>query len=421
MDLDRLKSAVDAKVQAELRPVREKLARLRAALDAYEKHAEVETEARLQASILAALGQEPEGPSKETEEAARLLREALSDVLSLVDEDTPPESAPTTETAPLVPEEPLPEAVVAALTTNPLVEALSTLPAFQELEEAKKNGAYQPGEAAPASFRELMEADSAKEPKILPSDFRMAKDLLDKVEKMRRSDPKAEHAIRLGIVIQILAAETRAMMEKIPEGHHLHWQLSQSIPVLTRIKGEGGVTDFIKGLKRGSEGDWARIAIDAKKRLSQYDKDAGGEEPAPPSSEPKIAKKKSASKEADEPVSYQWPALPKLRERVKSAPLCLVGGMNVPGKVESVKERFGFDVEWLNIDHGNPRAADGIIRKIRNGNIGAAILLEKFMAHTDWRKLADACTSAGVPYAMGDKGGIAAIDTALKEMERRLG
>ena len=129
---------------------------------------------------------------------------------------------------------------------------------------------------------------------------------------------------------------------------------------------------------------------------------------------------KKAKKEEPEPEpsSRQWPHWDHLRKVTK--PILLAGGLIIPEKIKSVKERFGIDVDWHEIDHDNPRASNTLIQRIRAGKVGAIILLEGVMRHSTYKPVVEACNNNNVPYAMGDKAGVASLNNAFSDLNRKL-
>jgi hypothetical protein len=190
--------------------------------------------------------------------------------------------------------------------------------------------------------------------------------------------------------------------------------------VLKQLRTDGGVVDWIEGLAFVAQGPWEQIAVECRRKVEAFDRDVRRTETASQSApkEPKEPKPKK-TEEPEAPTSeHQWPDLPNLRSLTK--PVLLAGGLIIPEKVRSIKERFGIKVEWHEIDHDNPRASTQLVSRVRAGKVGAVILLEGVMRHSTFKPVTAACSNMGVPYAMGDKAGIASLQSAFAELERQL-
>jgi len=111
---------------------------------------------------------------------------------------------------------------------------------------------------------------------------------------------------------------------------------------------------------------------------------------------------------------------PKLQRTFPTKGIIMVGGFKVPGKLESIVENYGILVDWVVFEKGSPRIIDSIEARIKNGKVGAVIILEGLMTHKDFRKISAACKVKGVPYTMGDKGGNGALGKAFQQLESRI-
>jgi len=241
-----------------------------------------------------------------------------------------------------------------------------------------------------------------------PEDIRA---LLTKIEALSHQQWKQYPAPRLMHMIQAYAAEIRHWQDNVPASSHYHWQLGQSVKMLAAIKYDSGVKDFVKGLAHDHTGDWLHLAQEAYARIRKFDADAA--RPLTPKkgekSEPKTAKPEP------EVPTHSWPSLPKLRAAIKQKPLVFVGGIPVPNKIESVHDRFGFDVEWVEV-YRNKGDASAVAR-ISNGTVGAVVILEKFLGHRTSEKLVEVCKVKGIPWAYGGNAGTATLQRALEMLD----
>ena len=255
---------------------------------------------------------------------------------------------------------------------------------------------------------------------LVPADVSAATALFEEIDKLRR-EVTTHPPIRLAHHLQAIVAELRDLLDRLPVGHAYHDRLQQLIPVLSAIKEQGGVSDYIRGLAYHATGDWRRLAHKSRRKMAEFDMDAST--PPAPSREPRLKTKAFGTPvlppgtKLDE-ADHQWPALPNIR--ALKLPVLLAGGMLIPEKLKSVKERFGLEPEWHEIDHDNPRAEESLVQRIRNGKVGAVVLLEGVMRHSTFKSAVQACNTMNVPYAMADKAGVASLTSALDEIERKL-
>ncbi len=111
----------------------------------------------------------------------------------------------------------------------------------------------------------------------------------------------------------------------------------------------------------------------------------------------------------------------QLHQTLRTCLVVIVGGLRREEKLRIVNERFGLEeVEWHEIDSDSPRATDSIVNRIRNGSVGAVVVLQGLMAHKVSKRIYDACHSCNVPYALADKGGTGTLEQAFSELERKL-
>jgi len=396
MKLDAVQSAMQAKLEVEMKPVTDQLSRLRAALDAYEVVLRQDVERRVNNTILVALGQDPLPELEDLKRAQGFLLEAMSGMTVTID----PSAAAPPSTPEHVPVALPPKAVPASSQPSQTdrIQIAPVIPPSESFATLLTQGAQ-----LSSTRRQLR--------RIAPEDVTDAKRLLAEVEGLRKTF-KTQHTTRLFPLLQAIAAETRILLERFPQDHHYAEKLQEIIPTLGRLKHEGGVQDFIKGLAFGSSGSWPSIATTSRRKVQQFDKDAE----TPPSSTKKPPP--SAKKIPSANAQHAWPELPHLRKLEK--PILLAGGMFIPEKVTSIYERFGLNVEWHAIDHNNPKAQGPLLTRIRGQKLGAVILLEGFMRHDAFKPIAEACSTSFVPMAYGDKAGVASLASAFDELEKKL-
>jgi len=407
---DAIQQAVQVKIQSELKPLVDTIARLRATLDAYEVIAKLDAERRVSNALLTALGVPEVAADPKMETATAELREAIKHAGELVglpfvqaseakvELPTPPEPAPAAR--------PVDPAVAEAVNEVARAEGSTpVLPVFLGTESPRQEPKPEPPPPPPPRPKRV----------ITEADIAAAKRLIAEVEGLRL-DISNQHPTRLFPLLQAIIAEIRHLMNKIPEDNHLHERLEYCIPMIGMMKNEGNVPEYIRGLAHHHDGDWERLAYKNRRRVADYDHDT--EQPlstrkgnGSPSKAPKAMEPSPVS-------NHTWPELPGLHALTK--PILLAGGMVVPEKLVSIKERFGLDLEWHEIDHDNPRASQTLVQRIRNGKVGAIILLEGVMRHSTYKPVVELCNLSRIPWAMGDKAGVASIQAAFTELERQI-
>lgn len=395
-----LRAASQAKVDESLRPVLERVTGLRKSLESFEKATREESEGGIINEALRALGQPTLEMTLNAEAERNHLQTALADLLKFLGDSIPiPEPSPEPIVAP--DPEPSPE---------PVIEELPKPKPTPELV------------VPPKPIKKPV-----PEPTPTVTDIERAWNLIREVETFAKKDLTNEHPIRLQHLFQAFTAECRQLMERFPVTHELHAALGDRvIRTVTRLKSATGVQPFIKGLALSSQNkseNWYRIATDARKRLAKYDRDTAespsSRKDSPPKSSP------NSAKEPPSKVSYTWPELTLLRKCMTetSWPLLIVGGSRRDQpKLDTIKERFGVECEWIDFSSNNARVWDAVADRIVAGKIAGVMLVEGFMSHKAYRRIMKASDqNPGVPIAMAGKGGVAAFENALKEVERQLG
>jgi hypothetical protein len=422
-----IQAAAEKKMVAELKPIADKFTRLRATLDAYEVRVREDVERRVSNAILAVLDMQQAEGDDTFESASKDLRDAIAPVAEMVGlpfvfaiKDSPPEPPPPSDEAPCTP----PPPTVASIT--PSEQPGTSEPEAQQPEKmetiepvadsAPEMVSKEPVPPAPSTTAAPVSrpAPVNRPPRVVTAEhIATGKRLIAEVEALR-PQAKEQHSTRLFPLIQAIAAEIRQLQERLPMGHDLNDRLGKTLGALNGIRIEGGVQEFVKGLGFNSHGNWAHLSFQHRKLVAKFDMDAAEAPSSAKTPKPKPQK-------ADEPETngqHQWPSLPRLRAMTK--PILLAGGIRVPEKLKSIQERFGFTVEWHEIDHDNPRASQALLAKVRAGKVGVLVFLEGVMRHGTWKPVSEACHVGGIPYAMADKAGTASLQQAFDELERKL-
>lgn len=263
-------------------------------------------------------------------------------------------------------------------------------------------------------------AEPAPEPDTPAFDPEDVRAVIERVQGLASGKWKAHPLLRLHPLLQCYVAEVRYWQEQMPSSSHLHWQLGQSIKVLAAIKYESGVKDFIHGLAADHRADWLRVTHEAHARVWKFDNDAAKvivprKSGSSPSKNARATESGAAESGATEVLVL--PDWPHLRGLVQRKPLVLVGGIPVPNKIASISDRFGLNVEWVQVyrDKGDAAA----IARVSNGTVAAVVILEKFLGHKTSEALVGVCKAQGIPFAFGASAGVSSLERAFKLIDTK--
>jgi len=194
--------------------------------------------------------------------------------------------------------------------------------------------------------------------------------------------------------------------------------LTRMFRVLTAKAFQRNTRDIF-GLARSHHGDWVARAERAKREREQVQ--AG---PAPRSVSTRIVipeALRAAVVTPEEDEGAAWPELPKLLALCAERPLVLLGGVVKQEKLERLKKHLGAEVEWIATDNGNPQGIASLERRVREGRVGAVVVLEELIGHRHFSPVVDAARQVMMPIAYGAKAGKASIVRALQDIEAMLG
>lgn len=308
-------------------------------------------------------------------------------------------------------------------------ESVDPKPVVQEGDQ-KQTPLPQEAQTAPppkaATFADVFErklptvTDIIQKVTVDPLDAQAGDHILKEINELRRSEAfREQHPLRLQPLLQALAAETRMVMRRIPEGCELYYRLGGSIRTITFMKNESKIEGFIKGLSQSHMDDeWEKIAQISRAKVRKFDDDTNYE---PARQEGTSTKKPKSEPRKSEARSFDWPALPGVRDRIKQGPLIIVGGIKKNEKISLIQERFGFEPEWHETKNKDGRGnSDALVGRIASGKVGAVLMLEGLMGHAMYNKISDACSRNNIPFALADKGGTASLESAFELMEKKL-
>ena len=226
-----------------------------------------------------------------------------------------------------------------------------------------------------------------------------------------------DHPSHIVHVMQVCVAQCRGLMDRLPPNSAAHSDMVKVLKFLTAKKAAHSITPFIMGLSQKHDQDWDRLARDAVASLQRYErdmKDGLGDKPAS-----KPVSKPAAKKERQEvATNFSWPELPALRKEIAlGREAIIVGGVVEKEKIRVIKERFGLDVTWYGTDPNRPRKIEDVVNRIKGGRICCVVIINGWIRHKVYASLVAACDSMRVPYANGEKGGIACIGSAIDKIE----
>jgi len=193
--------------------------------------------------------------------------------------------------------------------------------------------------------------------------------------------------------------------------------LTRMFRVLTAKAFQRNTRDIF-GLARNHHGDWAARAERARREREQAQAGPGPRSVSTRMVIPEALRAAVASPDEDD--AGDWPELPKLLSLCAERPLVLLGGVVKQEKLDRLKKHLGGDVEWIATDNGNPQGIASLERRVREGRVGAVVVLEELIGHRHFSPVIDAARQAVMPLAYGAKAGKASIVRALQDIEATL-
>jgi hypothetical protein len=187
------------------------------------------------------------------------------------------------------------------------------------------------------------------------------------------------------------------------------------------------------GLKAPAEGDppvrWAeelRRLVDSLPEIRQSLSNAVSEPKATAAERKSVAEPAPGSKRPRrspaEPVSNAATPgnLTELASRIQMAPLVIVGGQPHLERLGALPAALLGSIEWIDTTRQGTHAIGNLEHRIRDHRILGLIILEGLVQHRHSDPLISAARSVGLPHAFGGKGGRAAMQQALDEVESKL-
>ena len=252
-----------------------------------------------------------------------------------------------------------------------------------------------------------------------------ARALLAEADGIDEASLASEHPLRATPLLQAILAEARHLQDALPTHLPIHRRVAEIVPWVGHMRLTAGVTEYLRGLRRSDNQPWERIAVEARRRLAAFDADALSRV-APRQASKGRAEAKSRADAAEDPEDPAGPvtppALPSLRASLLASglPLLLVGGVTKHDKVALCRDKFQLAVQWCELPPAAPRTTRSLCERIEQGSAAAVLILHGLVSHASSDRLVKACQSAGVPFALADRGGSGAIQRALDEIDTRI-
>jgi hypothetical protein len=200
--------------------------------------------------------------------------------------------------------------------------------------------------------------------------------------------------------------------------------LGRVIRTLTAMVSKRGLTG-IYGLSRSHTGDWQARAEEAARKKHRLlsipphapsDPDRGVEtigEATDTNNEVEASDDDATADAASEaPIE-----LSHLSRSMEAGPVVIVGGVVKADKLDRLRRRTGLPVEWVPVEHGGTQAIGSLERRIRGGRIAALVVLQDLMGHKHFEPLVVAARQVGMPWVFGGKAGKASIEKALADLD----
>lgn len=111
--------------------------------------------------------------------------------------------------------------------------------------------------------------------------------------------------------------------------------------------------------------------------------------------------------------------LPKLQVASKILPVVLVGGLAENKRLDLLQERFGITPEWIETE-GGVKGVMSLETRIRERNVSAVVVLDGLISHKHFDPIVAATRQTGIPLAYGATAGIGSLRKAFLEIEEKL-
>ena len=234
--------------------------------------------------------------------------------------------------------------------------------------------------------------------------------LCDELEAAKDDD--SMHPIRLGHLLQAIVGEVRTLRPRVPDDHVAARRLDRALRLATAVRAERELP-FIRGLKRDAQDDWPALARRARERVSAFDDDADTGVPKHQTRRPPPMRQHNGATPAA-PVE-RFASLDVL---ARDRPVVLVGGIKKNEVIDQLRRRHGLEVEWVAAQGANARATEHFEERVRNGRVGAVVLLEGLFSHAQVNGIVDQCKARDVPFVYGGRAGTESLRSALEQLDR---
>lgn len=274
----------------------------------------------------------------------------------------------------------------------------------------------------PASFVDLMakSAPSNPRPERAPPREQADPEVVRLLSDMRSYDMPQLSNQMFRLVAEELAARARDLQER--NAADPDEKLSLVFRALTKCAYDHGTTNIF-GLNRQHQADWRQKAIEARDRRLRLE---AGE---PDSLRQRIQIPKAIvdqvtngdDDDEDEDDDVETWELPRLTERAGDSAVVMLGGVRKPEKLDKLRQRIDFEVEWIETSAGSTGSTSTLERRVREGRVAAVVILEGLIGHKHYEPVVAAARQAGIPVAYGGRAGTASLRSAFEEIDLALG
>ena len=114
-------------------------------------------------------------------------------------------------------------------------------------------------------------------------------------------------------------------------------------------------------------------------------------------------------------------AYPHLQQRAEHGRIVIIGALSGRDKASALPTALSLHAEWIDTERDGAHAVGNLPQRIRQGRVGAVIILDRVVQHKHTDGVMSAAREADVPLAFAGQGGRASLLRALEQMELALG
>jgi len=111
---------------------------------------------------------------------------------------------------------------------------------------------------------------------------------------------------------------------------------------------------------------------------------------------------------------------PHLQQRAALGRIAIIGALSGRDKASALPTALAVHAEWIDTERDGAHAVGNLPQRIRQGRVGAVIILDRVVQHRHTDAVMSAAREADVPLAFAGQGGRASLLRALEQMELAL-